>query len=61
VRTAIGLARPPAQAKTAIQQQIDVTGRHACTRAGRIDRLVYELHDLTADEIRIVEEATRWG
>ena len=38
--------------KTAIQRQIDATDR-------QIDRLVYELYDLTDDEIRIVEEATR--
>ena len=37
--------------KTAIQRQIDATDR-------RIDQLVYELYDLTDDEIRIVEEAT---
>jgi len=40
------LATPKtAHAKTAIQRQID--------------QLVYELHGLTDDEIRIVEEATR--
>ena len=38
--------------KTAIQRQIDATDR-------QIDNLVYELYDLTDDEIRIVEEATR--
>ncbi len=38
--------------KTAIQRQIDATDR-------QIDRLVYELYDLTDEEIRIVEEATR--
>ncbi len=38
--------------KTAIQRQIDVTDR-------QIDNLVHELYDLTDDEIRIVEEATR--
>jgi len=38
--------------KTAIQRQIDATDR-------RIDRLVYELYDLTDDEIAIVEEATQ--
>jgi len=37
--------------KTVIQRQIDATDR-------QIDRLVYELYDLTDDEIRIVEEAT---
>ncbi len=38
--------------KTAIQRQIDATDR-------RIDKLVYELYDLTDGEIRIVEEATK--
>lgn len=37
--------------KTAIQRQIDATDR-------QIDRLVYEVYDLTDDEIRVVEEAT---
>ena len=37
--------------KTAIQRQIDATDR-------RIDKLVYELYDLTDEEIHIVEEAT---
>ena len=37
--------------KTAIQRQIDATDR-------RIDRLVYELYNLTDEEIHIVEEAT---
>ncbi|MCH7838793.1 MAG: hypothetical protein IID38_00950 [Planctomycetes bacterium] len=37
--------------KTAIQRQIDATDR-------QIDQLVYELYDLTDEEIRIVEEAT---
>jgi len=36
----------------AIQQQIDATDRP-------IDKLVYELYELTDDEIRIVEEATQ--
>ncbi len=36
---------------TATRRQIHATDR-------QIDRLVYELYDLTADEIRIVEEAT---
>ncbi len=40
-----------AHARTATQRQIDATDR-------QIDRLVYELYGLTADEIRIVEEAT---
>ncbi len=38
--------------KTAIQRQIDGTDR-------RIDQFVYKLYELTDDEIRIVEEATR--
>jgi hypothetical protein len=38
--------------KAILQRQIDATDR-------RIDQLVYELYGLTADEIRIVEEATR--
>jgi len=37
--------------KTVLQRQINTTDR-------QIDRLVYELYDLTDDEIRIVEEAT---
>jgi hypothetical protein len=37
--------------KTVLQRQIDATD-------GQIDGLVYELYDLTDDEIRIVEEAT---
>ena len=35
-------------AKTMLQRQIDATDR-------RIDRLVYELYDLTEEEIGIVE------
>ena len=37
--------------KTALQRQIDATDV-------QIDRLVYELYDLTEDEIKIVEDAT---
>ena len=37
--------------RTALQRQIEATDRE-------IDRLVYELYDLTDEEIRIVEEAT---
>ncbi|MHC4695889.1 MAG: hypothetical protein ACYTFA_03990 [Planctomycetota bacterium] len=37
--------------KTAIQRQIEATDR-------QIDNLVYELYELTDEEIRIVEEAT---
>ena len=36
-------------AKEMLQRQIDATDR-------QIDRLVYELYDLTEEEIRIVEE-----
>lgn len=35
--------------QTAIQRQIDATD-------AQIDRLVYELYDLSEDEIRLVEE-----
>ena len=38
--------------KTVIQRQIDATDR-------QIDRLVYELYDLTEEEIEIVEEGVR--
>ena len=37
--------------KKAIQRQIDATDR-------QIDNLVYELYELTDEEIRVVEEAT---
>ena len=40
-----------AHAKTVIERQIDATDR-------QIDRLVYELYDLSDEEIAIVEEAT---
>jgi hypothetical protein len=40
--------------KTALQRQIDATDR-------QIDQLVYELYDLTDDEISIVEGATESG
>ncbi len=40
-----------AHAKTVLQRQIDATDR-------QIDRLVYELYDLTDEEIAIVKEAT---
>jgi len=40
------------QDKTVIQRQIDATDR-------QIDRLVYELYELTDEEIKIVETATR--
>jgi len=35
--------------KTALQRQIDATGRH-------IDARVYELYGLTVEEVKIVEE-----
>jgi predicted type IV restriction endonuclease len=44
-------AAKTAHDKTVIQRQIDATD-------GQIDRLVYELYDLTDEEIKIVEEAT---
>jgi len=37
--------------RTVVQRQIEATDRE-------IDRLVYELYDLTEDEIKIVEDAT---
>jgi predicted nucleic acid-binding Zn-ribbon protein len=40
--------------KEALQRQIAATDV-------QIDQLVYELYDLTDDEIKIVEEATRTG
>ena len=38
-------------AKTRLQRQIDATDR-------QIDQLVYELYNLTDEEIKIVEEGT---
>ena len=38
--------------KTALQRQINTTDN-------QIDKLVYELYDLTDDEIKIVEDATQ--
>jgi hypothetical protein len=38
--------------KDILQRQIDATDR-------QIDRLVYELYDLTGDEIRLVEESSK--
>ena len=49
-RDQLAAARTPSD-KTAIQRQITATD-------DRIDRLVYQLYDLTDEEIRIVEEAT---
>ncbi|MFQ5771681.1 MAG: hypothetical protein ACE5HX_14200 [bacterium] len=40
------------QAKTVLQRQIDTTDR-------QIDLLVYELYDLTEEEIKIVEESLK--
>lgn len=56
VEQMLGLHRQLAAAKTAheqtlLQRQIDSTDR-------QIDRLVYELYELTEEEIRIVEEGT---
>jgi hypothetical protein len=39
-------------ARTNLQRQIDATD-------AQIDKLVYELYELTPDEIKIVEEAVR--
>jgi len=44
-------ATKPAHEKTALQRQIAATDH-------QIDQLVYALYGLTADEIKIVEEAT---
>ena len=41
-----------AHEKDFLQRQIDATDR-------QIDRLVYELYDLTDEEIKIVEEGSR--
>ena len=38
--------------KTTVQRQIDATD-------AQIDKLVYELYDLSADEIKIVEAAAK--
>ena len=43
----LAAAKTPAE-QTILQRQIDITDR-------QIDRLVYELYNLTEDEIRIVE------
>ncbi|MDO9528790.1 MAG: hypothetical protein Q7J27_06470, partial [Syntrophales bacterium] len=40
------------QTKTVLQRQIETTDR-------QIDRLVYELYELTEDEIRIVEGSSK--
>ncbi len=48
----IGRGTGPRATNTSIQRQIDATDR-------QIDRLVYELQDLTDDEINILEEATQ--
>ena len=45
-------AAKTAHDKRVIQRQIDATDH-------QIDRLVYELYELTDEEIQIVEEATR--
>ncbi len=51
LHTQLTAAKTPTD-KTAIQRQIDATDR-------RIDQLVYQLYDLTPEEIRIVEEASQ--
>ena len=38
--------------KTVLQRQITATD-------GQIDRLVYDLYGLTADEIKLIEESTK--
>ena len=48
-RQATAAKTPDEQAR--LQRQIDATDR-------QIDQLVYDLYGLTAEEIRIVEEAT---
>ena len=47
----VAAAKTPT-AKTMLQRQIEATDR-------QIDRLVYELYELTEEEIEIVEGATR--
>ena len=42
------------QEKTHIQRQITAADR-------QIDQLIYELYDLTPEEIQIVEEAVKWS
>jgi TaqI-like C-terminal specificity domain/Eco57I restriction-modification methylase len=49
LRKQLAAAKTP-QAKTNLQRQIDATD-------AQIDKLVYELYDLSADEIKIVESA----
>ena len=51
LHTKLATAKDP-QTKTTLQRQIDTTGR-------QIDALVYELYDLTEEEIKIVEAGTR--
>ena len=50
ISTSMAAAKTPHE-QTVLETQIDATDR-------QIDRLVYELYGLTADEIKIVEEAT---
>jgi hypothetical protein len=45
-------AAKTAHAKTNLQRQIDATDT-------QIDKLVYDLYDLSADEIKIVEAAAK--
>ncbi|MBM3981883.1 MAG: hypothetical protein FJ304_16750 [Planctomycetes bacterium] len=51
----LGLHTQLARAKTA--QVRDTIQSHIDTTDGEIDRLVYDLYGLTADEIRIVEQS----
>jgi hypothetical protein len=46
----LGAARTP-QEQTALERQISASD-------AQMDRLVYDLYDLTAEEIRVVEEST---
>ncbi len=48
IESMLELHKQLAEAKTVLQRQIEATDR-------QIDRLVYELYDLTEEEIKIVE------
>ena len=47
----LGLAKTPT-GKTSLKRQIEATDR-------QIDQLVYELYELTDEETKVVEEATK--
>jgi hypothetical protein len=53
------LSEKPPAARTAHEKA--VLERQIAATDGEIDRPVYELYELTEDEIRIVEEATGEG